>query len=357
MTDATSVGTGASTKVRSELGPWAEAWNELVAAAPLPTPFSRGWWLEHVSVHRPRSVLVVDGGELVGGLALEERAVAGISFVTMLGAGPLCPDHLDLLARPGYEAVAKAEVRRWLSRADARVGRLGRIVEGALVLDALPQARLLSRRRLHRCMSRRRTRIWRPGRRTSARTSARLYAGPTVTGSSRCLDPTKTRSGLIRLRELHVARWGHARFVSSFVVSPRPPCRELRAVRSRCTARRKRIHGRVRRLLRARGPHVLLSSGSTPGASVAERRHVAPLQDDRTCDRARTQRVDFLRGDEQYKRSFADAERPLLTARSNWGLGGKAAATAMGAVRRARSLGARTKRQMERRVKATGLAR
>jgi len=81
MSDATSVRTGASMMVLSELGPWVEAWNELVAAAPLPTPFSRAWWLEHVSLHRPRFVLVVEGRELVGGLALEERIVAGISFV------------------------------------------------------------------------------------------------------------------------------------------------------------------------------------------------------------------------------------------------------------------------------------
>src|SRR5829696_5698407 len=85
MVDAAVVTTGVSTMVRSSLGPWAAAWNELVAAAPLPTPFLRAWWLEHVPVHRPRFVLVVEGGELVGGLALEERVVAGISFVRMLG--------------------------------------------------------------------------------------------------------------------------------------------------------------------------------------------------------------------------------------------------------------------------------
>lgn len=359
MTDATSVGTGASTKVRSDLGPWAEAWNELVAAAPLPTPFSRAWWLEHVSVHRPRFVLVVDGGELVGGLALEERAVAGISFVTMLGAGPLCPDHLDLLARPGYEAVAKAEVRRWLSRADARVATLGGIVEGALVLDALP----------HGSSAVEATAPWVRVAETDAylatrSTNFRSNIRKAVRRADRdgvryrCLDPTETRSGLIRLRELHVARWGHTRFVSSFD-------------RFASAAMQGAESGEV-------SLHELAADGSTVASVVCFElegrmsfyqsgrrpeprwRSAGTLLLFRIIEHA-TERglseFDLLRGDEQYKRSFADAERPLLTARSNWGLGGKAAATTMGAVRRARSLGARTKRQMERRVKATGLAR
>src|SRR5262245_50152497 len=122
-----------STMVLPALGGWTEAWDELVAAAPLPSPFSRTWWLEHVSRHYPRYVLVVEDDALVGGVAFEERVVAGVSFVTMLGAGDLCPDHLDLLARPGDEALVTAAVRDWLSGAGARVVMLDGLVDGALV--------------------------------------------------------------------------------------------------------------------------------------------------------------------------------------------------------------------------------
>ena len=359
MNDARSVRTGASTMVGSNLGPWAEAWNELVAAAPLPTPFSRAWWLERVSVHRPRFVLVVEGGELVGGLALEERVVAGISFVTMLGSGHLCPDHLDLLARPGHEDLAKAEVLSWLSSANARVVTLDGLVEGALVLEALPDcssaveatAPWVRLAETDAYLATRSTNF-----RSNIRKAVRRADRDGV--RYRHLDPTETSSGLVRLRDLHLARWGDTQFLSSFD-------------RFAAAAMRGADAGEV-------SLHELVADGTTVASVVCFELggrmffYQAGRRPDPRWRSAGTlllfriiehgserglSEFDLLRGDESYKLSFADAERPLLTARSSWGLGGKAAATATGAVRRARSLGARTKRQVALRVKTRGVAR
>ena len=220
MADAASVRIGDSTIVLPELGRWAETWDELVAAAPLPTPFSRAWWLEHVSRYRPRYVLVVEGDELVGGIALEERVVTGISFVTMLGAGHLCPDHLDLVARPGYEDVVTAAVRTWISNTNARVMTLGGLVDGA---------RWSARRsRTDRGSSRRPllSSVSRAGRVPASRSkNFRANIRKAVHRADReglryrHLDPTEASSGLVRLRELHVARWGDSRFLACSIDS------------------------------------------------------------------------------------------------------------------------------------------
>lgn len=357
MSDA-AVSTGASTMVLPSLGPWTEAWNELVVAAPLPTPFSRAWWLEHIPVHRPRFVLVVEGGELIGGVALEERVVAGISFVTMLGAGPLCPDHLDLLARPGHEQLTTAKVGTWLSNTKARVVTLDGLVEGALVLDALsdgssavqataPWVRLEGMDEYLASRSRNFRSNIRKATRRAERDGVRY----------RHLDPSDTASGLVRLRELHFARWGDTRFLSSFD-------------RFAAAAMRGAEVGEV-------SLHELVAEGATVASVVcfelggrmffyqAGRRPEPRWRDAGTlllfkitedASRRGLSEFDLLRGDEPYKLSFADAQRRLLTARSNWGLGGKAAGMATGALRRARSLAAATKRRIAGRLGTTGVA-
>src|SRR5262245_25492482 len=217
MGDTASISLDVSTIVRPDLGPWTEAWDELVAAAPLPTPFSRSWWVEQVPRHRPRHVLVFESDELVGGIAFEEQVIAGISFVTMLGAGDLCPDHLDLLARPGYEAVVTDAVRSWLSSTNARVMTLGGLVEGASVLQAFPHISPTVEAtapfvRLGE------TDDYLATRSKNFRSNIRkaVHRADREGLRYRRIDPTETSSGLDRLRELHIARWGRSRFVAAF---------------------------------------------------------------------------------------------------------------------------------------------
>lgn len=358
MGNAASVSIGVSTIVQPDLGRWAQAWDELVVAAPLPTPFSRAWWLESVPQHHPRYVLLVEQGELVGGIALEERVVAGVSFVSMLGAGDLCPDHLDLLARPGYEAVAAAAVRAWLMSTKSRVVVLGGLVAGATVLDAFPDgssaveatapfARLTD------------ADAYLSGRSKNFRSNVRKAAHRADREGLRYrrLDPIETSSGLTRLRELHIARWGDTRFLTSFdrfsaaamrgaaagEVSLHELVADDMAVASVVCFE---LAGRISFYQAGRRPDPQWYSAGT-------------LLLFRIMDHANKRGLhefDLLRGDESYKLAFADAQRSIVVVRSNWGLRGRAAARATGAVRHARSVGASAKGHIARRMKTAGVA-
>lgn len=126
----------------SALGRWSEAWDTLAAAAPLPTPFLRTWWLSATGGPRDHYLLVLQGEELVGGLALERRRVLGVDHFRVLGAGKLCPDHLDLVARPGLVEDVTLALRGWFTAPGSRVVDLQGVRDGARVIDALPAARV-----------------------------------------------------------------------------------------------------------------------------------------------------------------------------------------------------------------------
>lgn len=126
------------TVVCRQLGELAGAWDALVLAAPLPSPFLRSWWLEATAGEQPCFVLVLDRNELVGGLALEEDGQRPVPRLRAMGAGPLCPDHLDLVAQPGREDDVVAALAAWLARPGSRVIELEGLVEQARVAAALP---------------------------------------------------------------------------------------------------------------------------------------------------------------------------------------------------------------------------
>jgi CelD/BcsL family acetyltransferase involved in cellulose biosynthesis len=115
------------------LGRHASAWDALVDQAPLPTPFQRSWWLEHTSAGRPVFVLVLDGEVLVGGIALQEERWPGGMRLRFMGSGPLCPDHLDLLAAEGREAEVVDALRTSLAARDPAIVDLEGMRSGALV--------------------------------------------------------------------------------------------------------------------------------------------------------------------------------------------------------------------------------
>ena len=361
MTDAASVRTGTSMMVLPDLGPWREAWNELRRGRPAPDAVltslvarARRLCTARASSSSPRIV------ELVGGLALEERVVAGISFVTMLGAGHLCPDHLDLLARTGREDRVKGEIRGWLSNANARVVTLDGLVEGALVLDALPQgsSAVESTAPWIRVAG---TDAYLATRSRNFRSNIRkaVHRAERDGVRYRHVDPTETSSGIERLRELHLARWGDGRFISSFDRFAAAAMRgaEIGEVSLR-RARRGRSDGRLRRVLRARGPHLVLSSWSASGSSMAERGHAAALRDPGARERARVRRVRSPSGRRAVQAVVR--ERRAVAADRAIELGdsvGRLRRRRPARVRQARRLGARTKRQIARGVKARDIGR
>ena len=118
------------------LDEWAAQWDQLVDASPLPSPFLRSWWLTGAGGPGRQFLLVVDGAHLLGGLALEKGHP--MLSVRMMGDGPLCPDHLDLLAAPGHEAAVVSLLRGWLCRPGERLLDLKGIRAGSRLIEALP---------------------------------------------------------------------------------------------------------------------------------------------------------------------------------------------------------------------------
>jgi len=110
----------------------------LVDAAPLPSPFLRSWWLDGTGGSGRHHLLVVDDAQLLGGVALEQRH--GLSSIHMMGDGPLCPDHLDLLATPGAEAAVIGLLGDWFGRSGGRLMDLAGIGAGSRLSEALPGA-------------------------------------------------------------------------------------------------------------------------------------------------------------------------------------------------------------------------
>jgi len=114
---------------------WASQWDQLVDTSPIPSPFLRSWWLAGTGGPDRHFLLVVDGEELLGGLALEQRH--RLSSIRVMGDGLLCPDHLDLLAVPGHEAGVVSLLRDWLCR-HGRLLDLRGVLAGARLVEALP---------------------------------------------------------------------------------------------------------------------------------------------------------------------------------------------------------------------------
>lgn len=120
----------------------APEWDLLVAEQDDASPFTRSWWLDHAVDGSAAIVACWHGDDLVGGAAFElgtvGRGAVSIELVTMAGQGPLAPDHLDLIAAPGFDRAVTDAVLAWLHRPGTRIvdldglaaeGRLGRALE------------------------------------------------------------------------------------------------------------------------------------------------------------------------------------------------------------------------------------
>ena len=206
--------------VTPQLDQWAPQWDQLVGQSPLPSPFLRSWWLTGAGGRRRRFLLVITDGRLAGGLALEEGRRLGLPCLRMMGSGPLCPDHLDLLAGPGHEDAVVGAVRAWLCRPGARLVDLEGVRPGSLLIRALP-GRVRSEplavapwARL--CVPADAYLAARPSnfRRNLRKARARMAAQGSAYRINRGQSAVRS---LETLRRLHAAQWGgRSRFMPSF---------------------------------------------------------------------------------------------------------------------------------------------
>jgi CelD/BcsL family acetyltransferase involved in cellulose biosynthesis len=312
--------------VRPGLEQWAGQWDTLVEQLPLPSPFLRSWWLEATAGPRPRFVLVVDADVLLGGLALDEDRRFGVPLLRLMGTGPLCPDHLDLIARRGHEATVVRAIASWLGRPGWRVLDLEGVVADSRLRAALPgrvreqfldvapwtplpddPADLLASRSANF-----RANLRKASRRLEADGVTHRTAGD-------------VEAALESLRRLHGRQWGErSQFLASF---------ERFAVASRAGAGRGEalFHELVAgdtviatvSCFEVAGRSSLYQSGR-----LVDRRWrnsttvlLARVVED-ACQRGLTE-ADFLRGAEPYKHNFATHERHLVRLRAAKGLGGR----------------------------------
>ena len=124
-------------EVHDAIGSWADAWDELVGATRHPTPFASSWWIDAAADRDRIVLLVIDGADLVGGLALTRRRRFGVDVYGHPGDGFAAPDHLDLLARPGSEAAVADAVGSWFGGSGPYLLRLEGVAHHSLLERAL----------------------------------------------------------------------------------------------------------------------------------------------------------------------------------------------------------------------------
>jgi len=336
--------------VRPRLGSLERAWDALVERLPLPSPFLRSWWLEQTAGGVPRFLLVMDGDELVGGLALQQERWLGVQRLRVMGAGALCPDHLDVVARPGREEDVLAALAAWLRRPGSRVLDLEGVAGGSHLAAALPGR---VRREVVAVAP------WAPlaadpgewlrtrrrGFRATLRKATRRLEEQAV--AHRVLRGASVDAALATLRRLHGAQWGErSNFLAAY---------DRFAAASRAGASR----GEVALHELAAGEVVVAAvscfelagrvSLYQSGRLSAHRWRnaatvlLAKVVED-ACLRGFTE-VDLLRGDEPYKANFASAAREVVRLQAAHGPAGRLALATLVLGARVRTLAGRPLRR------------
>jgi hypothetical protein len=243
----------------------------------------------------------------------------------MMGTGPLCPDHLDLLAHPGYEDAAVRAVRLWLRRPGTRLFDLQALQANSRLVTALP-GHVHSESQAKApwaCLPENPATYLaaRPAglRRTIRRASARIAAEGARYRVNRGASVVRS---LQTLRRLHELQWGDQ---SSFLAG-------FQRFSSACRLGSEIDEVAVHELSAAGTVVATMVSFEVAGrvslyqsARLMDRRWrdattvllAAVISD--ACDRGFAE-VDFLRGDEAYKSNFAPQQRELvrLRAASGW---------------------------------------
>lgn len=197
----------------------AAAWDALVERMKLPSPFLRSWWLDAVAASLPAGVdpqilLVFDGEALIGGLPMQRSTVRGVEVVSFLGAGPLQPDHLDLVAAPDRRDQVGAAVRLWLGRAGNRMVDLQGVAGGSMLVDVVPGWGEVTELEVAPYVplpaSPQEYLAARGGRTRSTvkRTAKRLDAAGIEFREIDSSDPLAVEGALETLAQLHDGRWG-----------------------------------------------------------------------------------------------------------------------------------------------------
>lgn len=330
---------GLRLEVLDHLGRHASAWDELVASAPLPSPFLRSWWIDHAAGGTPAVLCCFDGDLLVGGAAFEigaaGRGPASIEVVRSLGQGALAPDHLDVVAAPGRGAAVTRSVLGWLHRPGTRVvdldglsadGSLGRALAGDVIGSiAAPYAALGAELETYVA--------GRPGRvrSTLKRTRKRLERDGVA---HRMAAADDVDAALERLAALHDGRWSDE---SDFLSGWEPLARALRAGAAQGDVE-------LHELVTADGTVIATELDLVVGPRVAfyqagrltdhEWRGSGSVLRYRILERAIDRgalEYDLLRGDEPYKAEWSTGSRQLLRCRFAVGLPARALLGAHGA--------------------------
>jgi hypothetical protein len=326
------------------LNGWAAQWDQLVDSSPLPSPFLRSWWLTGVGRPGRHFLLVVDGAQLLGGLALEKRHP--MLSIRVMGDGSLCPDHLDLLAAPGHEAAVVTLLRDWLCRPGERLLDLRGIRAGSWLTEALPGR---VRRQpmavapftpLPGCPEAYRAAL--PSQfRKNLRVSAKRLATEGVTHQT--IRGRAVPQHLDTLRKLHQSQWGSRsdflpvfdRFAAGFAggcatdeVAVHELGRDNLVV---ATVTAFEVAGRVSLYQSAR-----LTDRRWRDATTVL---LAAIIDD-ACARG-FKEVDFLRGDEPYKERFAPNHREMLRLVAGQGVVGRLGGVTQAATFQARQAAVR----------------
>jgi hypothetical protein len=235
----------------------------------------------------------------------------------MMGAGPLCPDNLDLLAAPDHEEGVLSLVRTWLSRPGSRL----LVFEGVVATSKLAAVLPDDVRRDTMAVA-----PWTPippsgdeyisdrpalFRRNLRRASTRLAA----TGATHC--SARGSAALERLdvlRKLHHAQWGErSNFLPHFDTFA-AGCR-LAAEADELAVHELRADQTVAAILVAfevgRRVSFYQSARLTDNGWREASTVLLAAAISNACERGFAE-VDFLRGDEPYKRNFTSHRRDLL---------------------------------------------